>query len=190
MSLPREYISATSKGRDSIVSILDAPVNASKSDLLERTSIADLIRALEIVRTSSLKEDGSAKHPPKVKNHLSQIMNTRRSSLRPIPGYTTIFSSDSMAPNRKISSQSTPDPSLLSRDLSLRPHCYPTPQYTTAVISKPTIHRYSERSSNTSPEGTNPPMSPSVLLQKKLPLGPSPLAQENFKTTGSMKRKN
>lgn len=184
ISLPRDYISATSKGRDSILSILDAPVNTTKSELLEKTSIADLIRALEIVHTSQ-KDDA----PPKLKNHLSQIVNTRRGSLRPIPGYTTIFtSSDSMKPCRKISSQSNPDSSLLSRHLSLRPHYPPPPQYTATVNPKPSI-RF------TSPERTNPSMPPSILLQKKLPLGPSPLArndlaQENVKISGSKKQKN
>lgn len=184
ISLPRDYISATSKGRDSILSILDAPVNTTKSELLEKTSIADLIRALEIVHTSQ-KDDA----PPKLKNHLSQIVNTRRGSLRPIPGYTTIYtSSDSMKPSRKISSQSNPDSSFLSRHLSLRPHYPPPPQYTATAITKPSI-RF------TSPERTNSSMPPSILLQKKLPLGPSPLArndlaQENVKISGSKKQKN
>lgn len=174
ISLPREYISATSKGRDSIHSIIDAPANASKSELLEKTSIADLIRALEIVHTTSQKENA----PPKPKNHFSHIVNSRRSSLRPIPGYTTIFtSSDSMTPpTRKISSQSNPDSSLLKRHLSLLPH-YPPPQYTASVNAKPSI-RFSVRPSNMSPERTNPSIPPSILLQKKLPLGPSPLARE------------
>lgn len=187
ISLPREYISATARGRDSIFSILDAPVNnTTKSDLLEKTSIADLIRALEVVHKASAlsaKEDGSTT-TPKMKNHLNQMMNSRRGSLRPIPGYTTIFNSSKTTndPIRKISSQSTPDSSLFSRHLSLLPH-YPPPQYTTnasaTVTPKQTGNRFSVRLSNTSPErSTNPPMPASILLQKKLPHGPSPLARK------------
>lgn len=190
ISLPREYISTTSKGRGSILSILDSPVNTSKSELLEKTSIADLIRALEIVHTTSQKEEGPVNAPPKMKNHLTQIMNSRRGSLRPIPAYTTIFSSDSMGPTRKISSQSTPDASLLSRHLSLRR--YPPPPQYTPTVQKPAINRFSVRPSNTSPERNNPSIPPSILVQKKFPIGPSPLARndvvpENAKSTGKKK---
>lgn len=190
ISLPRDYISSTSKGRDSILSILDAPINTTKSELLEKTSIADLIRALEIVHTNTQMDDPQ----PKLKSHLSQIVNSRRGSLRPIPSYTTIFtSSDGMKPTRKISSQSNPDSSPLARHLSLRPH-YPPPQYTSTAIPKPSI-RFSVRPTNTSPERSNASMPPSILLQKKLPLGPSPLArndvaQENVKSSGLKKQKN
>lgn len=182
ISLPRDYISATSKGRGSILSILDAPINTSKSELLEKTSIADLIRALEIVHsTTSQKEDGLVYTSLKRKNHLSQIINSRRGSLRPMPGYTTIFtSSNGVDPTRKISSQSTPDPSMLSRDLSLRlPY-----QHTAVAIAKPTANRFSVRSSsirssNTSSERTNLSKPQSILLQKKFPPGPSPLARNS-----------
>lgn len=194
ISLPRQYISGTSKGRDSIVSILDAPINSSSSELLENTSIADLIRALEVVHsTSSQKEDEYISVPPTMKNHLSQDAGSRRGSLRPIPGYTTVFtSSDSMRPSRKISSMSNPESSL-SRHLSLRPN-YPPPQYTATVTPKP-IQRYGVRPSNISPDRANTSTPPSMLLQKKLPLGPSPLArndtlQDSIKRTGSKKRIN
>ncbi|XP_037038541.1 open rectifier potassium channel protein 1-like [Bradysia coprophila] len=177
ISLPREYISSTSRGRDSIISILDAPIHGTKSELLENTSIADLIRALEVVHTSAVYENGPVNASPKMKSHLSQMVNSRRGSLRPIPGYTTVFSSsDNKEHMRKISTQSTPNPSSFSRHLSLLPH-YPPPQYTTTVALKPTVHRSSIRLANTSPERNNPSIPPSILLQKKLPHGPSPLAR-------------
>lgn len=184
ISLPREYMSATSTGRNSIPSTLDAPINASNSELLEKTSIADLIRALEIVHTTSRKEDGSANVAPKIKNNLSEAINSRRGSLCPIPGYTTIFSSsDKKDPMRKISSQSTPDSSLFSRHLTQRPH-NTSSQFTSAVIPNPKVHRFSVRLSNPSP---------SMLIQKKVPLGPSPLArndvvQENVKISATKTR--
>lgn len=177
ISLPREYVAATSRGRDSIVSILDTPVNATNLDLLEKTSVADLIRALEVVHSTSAKDDGTAS--PKRKNRLTQIMNSRRGSLRPLPSYTTIFtSSNTKNPIRKISSQSTPDSSMFSRQSSLRPHGLPPP-YTPGTVQNPAVNRFSVRSipSIPSPERMNQSMPPTALLQKKLPHGPSPLAR-------------
>lgn len=181
ISLPRQYLSATTKGRNSVLSILDAPVNATNSSLLERTSIADLIRALEVVHTQSNsnnveKEIDSLNTTPNLNNLLNQNVNSRRGSLRPVPGYTTIFTSTNVNPIRKISSMSNPEPSILSRHLSLRPQ-QPPPPYT--AMPKPLIRQSNERpsQSNNSSERSNPSIPAPLLLQKKLPLGPSPLAR-------------
>lgn len=178
ISLPRDYISSTTRGRDSIISIFDTPINATKSELLEKTSIADLIRALEVVHTATVKDNELVTASPKMKSHLSHMVNSRRGSLRPVPGYTTVFSSsDNKEKMRKISTQSTPDPSSFSRHMSLLPH-YPPPKYTATVAPKPTALRSSIRLPNTSPErNNNPSLPPSILLKSKLPHGPSPLAR-------------
>lgn len=193
ISLGRQYISATSKGRDSILSILDAPVNSGKSDLLEKTSIADLIRALEVAHySSSQKEDDFINVLPTFNQNQNQFIrdaSSRRGSLRPIPGYTTIFTSaDTMNRPRKISAPSNVESSFLSRHLSMRPH-HPPPQYT-VTSPKPSVQRFGIRSSNTSLEPVNSSIPPSLLLQKKLPLGPSPLVQDSTRLTGSNKRIN
>lgn len=196
VSLPRQYISATSRGRDSIISILDAPVNSTKSELLEKTSIADLIRALEVAHFTSYQKEDEAHNvspSPILKKNFNQEVGSRRGSLRPIPGYTTIFtSSDAIKPTRKISSPSNLESSFLSRHLSLRPH-HPPPQYTVTAIPKPSIQRFGVRSTNTSPERVNSSQ-PSLIFQKKLPHGPSPLARndvaQDTRQSGSNKRIN
>lgn len=177
ISLPRDYISATSRGRSSLISILDAPINATRSELLENTSIADLIRALEVVHSATVNENLPTNASPKTKSHLSHMVNNRRGSLRPISGYTTVFSSsDNNEHLRKASTQSTPDPSVFSRRLSLLPH-YAAPQYKASVTPRRTGLRSSIHFSNASPDRNSPSMPPSILVQKKLPHGPSPLAR-------------
>lgn len=172
ISLPREYLSATSRGRSSVLSILDAPINSTNSELLENTSIADLIRALEVAHATSMKEEDmsltSPTKPPKMKNHLTQIMNSRRGSLRPLSSYTTIFnSSEGKDPTRKTSTTSTPDPSMFQPQ-------YPPPQY----LAFPAVKRFT-RGKSLRTERSNQPGLGSSLRQKKLPHGPSPLARNS-----------
>lgn len=180
ISLPRQYLSGTAKGRNSVLSILDDPANAANSDLLEKTSIADLIRSLEVIQTqsdaqNSGKGSDSSNTPPKLSNLFNPKTSSRRGPLRPVPGYTTIFASNNMSKARKISSMSNPEQSLLS---SLRPR-HPPPPYTTTATPKPMVRHFSIRSANlnTSPESSNQSMPPSLLLQNKLPLGLSRLAR-------------
>lgn len=196
ISLPRQYLAASSRGRNSVFSILEQPQNADNTDLLEKTTIADLIRALEVVHT---KANTSSEHssllgfgdgprrkvgtvtPPSPPNltHLQVPNNHRRGSLRPVPGYTTVFATQNNS--RRKSLYLTPESFSTARRssvASLRP--VNPPPY--SITPKPMTRRFSVRPTNLSiPPGQAPAPTPSIqassMLQRKLSLRPSPLAR-------------
>lgn len=195
ISLPRQYLAASARGRNSVFSILEQPQNADNADLLEKTTIADLIRALEVVHTkanisseNSLLGFGEVPRrkvgtvtPPSPPNltHLQVPNNHRRGSLRPVPGYTAVFASQNNARRKSLylnpESVSTARRSSIA---SLRP--VNPPPY--SVTPKPMTRRFSVRPTNLSiPPGQAPPLPPSIqassMLQRKLSLRPSPLAR-------------
>ncbi|XP_037038523.1 open rectifier potassium channel protein 1-like [Bradysia coprophila] len=195
ISLPRQYLAATARGRNSVFSILEQPQNADNSELLEKTTIADLIRALEVIHTkanitteSSLLGYGEVPKrkvgtvtPPSPPNlsHLQVPNNNRRGSLRPVPGYTTVFATQNTSRRKSLflspESVSTDRRSSMA---SLRP--VNPPPY--SATPKPMTRRFSVRPTNLSiPPGQAPSPTPSVqassMLQRKLSLRPSPLAR-------------
>lgn len=195
-SLTRQYLAASARGRNSVFSILEQPQNADNADLLEKTTIADLIRALEVVHTkANLSTENSllgfgdvpkrkvgTVTPPSPPNltHLQVPNNHRRGSLRPVPGYTAVFNSQNNS--RRKSLYLNPESISTARRssvASLRP-VNPPPPY--SVTPKPMTRRFSVRPTNLSiPPGQAPSATPSIqassMLQRKLSLRPSPLAR-------------
>lgn len=191
ISLPRQYLQASARGRNSVFSILEQPQNSNNTELLESTTIADLIRALEVVHTKAnissenalfgsyadgpRRKVGTVTPPsPPNLNHLQVPNNrSRRGSLRPVPAYTTIFATNN---SRRKSLYLDPESLPTARRSSLRP----PPPY--SVTPKPMARRFSVRPTNLSiPPGQAPPTNPSIqassMLQRKLSLRPSPLAR-------------
>lgn len=196
ISLPRQYLAATARGRNSVFSILEQPQNADNSDLLEKTTIADLIRALEVIHTkanisteNSLLGYGEVPRrkvgtvtPPSPPNisHLQVSNSDRRGSLRPVPGYTTVFSSQNISRRKSLFlNPESVSAARRSSAASLRP-VNPPPYSATPT---PMTRRFSVRPTNLSiPPGQAPlPTSSSAqassMLQRKLSLRPSPLAR-------------
>lgn len=195
ISLPRHYLAASARRRNSVFSFLEQPQNADNADLLEKTTIADLIRALEVAHTkanisseNSLLGFGDVPRrkvgtvtPPSPPNltHLQVPNNHRRGSLRPVPGYTTVFTTQNNSRRKSLylnpESLSTARRSSVA---SLRP--VNPPPY--SVTPKPMTRRFSVRPTNLSiPPGQAPAPTPSIqassMLQRKLSLRPSPLAR-------------
>lgn len=195
ISLPRQYLAASARGRNSVFSILEQPLNADNTELLEKTTIADLIRALEVVHTkanisteSTLLGFGEGPRrkvgtvtPPSPPNltHLQVPNNHRRGSLRPVPGYTTVFASQNTSRRKSLYLNPESFPTgRRSSVASLRP--VNPPPY--SVTPKPMTRRFSVRPTNLSiPPGQAPAPNPSIqassMLQRKLSLRPSPLAR-------------
>ncbi len=194
ISLPRQYLAASARGRQSVFSILEQPQNSDNSELLEKTTIADLIRALEVIHTKANvssenqllgfgdvpKRKVGTVTPPSPPNlsHLQVPMNHRRGSLRPVPGYTTVFATQNTS--RRKSLYLSPESFSTARRssiASLRP--VNPPPY--SVTPKPMTRRFSVRPTNLSiPPGqapSPPTMQASSMLQRKLSLRPSPLAR-------------
>lgn len=198
ISLPRQYLAASARGRSSVFSILEQPQNADNSELLEKTTIADLIRALEVMHTkanitgeNSLLGFGeipkrkigtvTPPSPPNLSHLQVPNNNLRRGSLRPVPGYTTVFASNQNNARRKSMYLSPESFSTARRSsiASLRP-ANPPPY---SVTPKPMTRRFSVRPTNLSiPPGQAPlpnlSAQTSTILQRKLSSRPSPLARQ------------
>lgn len=192
ISLPRQYNTASGRRRNSVFSILQQP--SDNTELLEKTTIADLIRALEVAHTkANISSESSLfgqteiprrkvgtvtpPSPPNLTHLRVPQNNSRRGSLRPVPGYTTIFTSQNIN-SRRMSSYLDPESLIAVRRASLRPGN--PPPY--SVTPKPMPRRFSVRPTNLSiPPGQAPPPNPSIqvssMLQRKLSLRPSPLAR-------------
>lgn len=160
ISLPKQYISSTKNGRPSIYS-LSPHREEQEADILETTTIADLIRCLEIVHTK-------ANNAPQRKLGTASIKNNdnlrkpsymdRRSSLRP-----ELFN-----PHRRQSAAviSTLSPILSPRRFSIRPE-QPPPYSSTTDSPLPFKRRFSVRPSSLAiPPGQAPPTSTSMLQRK------------------------
>lgn len=202
ISLPKQYLSTTAHGRASVFSILSTTDEAN-NDVLERTTIADLIRALEVVHTKASTDAGTpllddyfggpkrkmgtaSLTPPKMPSLLSVMpsMNAnasaRRGSLRPLPSYTTVFNSKSNQKRRQSSHVIDIGDKTFARRLSVRP-THPPP-YMIKESPKPLNRRFSVRPTNLStPPGQAPPLNPAIqassTLQRRLSLRPSPLTR-------------
>lgn len=203
VSMPRQYLDGTAHGRQSVFSVI-SHTDEANMDVLEKTTIADLIRALEVVHTKvnttadtpllnnyfdvpKRKLGTASLTPPKVPPLYNLFMPSpenlsRKGSLRPTPGYTTVFSSSqTMQPPRKLSTAmgGTTTPENMPPYSRLRP-----PPYTARESPKPARRKFSVRATNLSiPPGQAPPNPPSVqqssTLQRRLSLRPSPLTRDS-----------
>lgn len=123
----QKYLENTSRGRESKISLSLAVTE--NMELLEKTTIADLIRAIENVQAQSnvspaspllgyYKEHSRTKISPSPHRKLESLHVTanisRSGSLRTVPTYTTVFSSQNMSSNRTKSSNLDPEPSITS----------------------------------------------------------------------------
>lgn len=147
ISLPKQYLAATERRRPSVFSILST-TDATHTDVLETTTVADLIRAIELVHTKAqnsgqhstegpLLDDlldgpkrkmGTAGITPTTKDSSSSspflfpvINNTaRRSSLRP-PSMPKHFQLPRGNMSRRQSSFVVADDDVIQRSTSIRP---------------------------------------------------------------------
>lgn len=131
-----KYLENTSKGRESRLSL--SQLTYEHMELLEKTTIADLIRAIEGVQTNSnvspetpLLEDYEERSEIKIGTNVP-TQGLRRGSLRPTHGYTTIFTSQNM--NRRNSSILNREPSIVSRPFPANLSSMTTPKRTTRRI--------------------------------------------------------
>lgn len=132
-SSPLQYLATTARGRSSVFSILEQPFNTANTELLEKITIADLIRALVVVHTKAhiapatpLFADNTdiprkkneiirPSSPLNVTNLQVKTNRSRRGSLRPLPSYTTIFASQSINNPLKKSALLDPESATSSR---------------------------------------------------------------------------
>lgn len=177
---PPEFSESTSKRRESKISLSQY---AENMELLEKTTIADLIRAIDEVEAQSNDSPKSPllgdneKHPRSQtgtlpnRNIIDMPTNSsRRGSLRPVPSYTTVFMSQDMNINQK--SPLNVDPRTIPRR-SLYPVNAPHTQ-------KPMIQRLRSISESISTVPTpqhNTLTQSSAMLQRTLSLSPAPLSK-------------
>lgn len=183
----QKYLSATARGRSSVFSILST-TDEKNNDVLENTTIADLIRALEVVHTKAngsetpLLDDymdaprrkmGTACLTPPPKGHSNPLLSVfppafgsstaaaRRASLRPVNTYNTVFNSKALPNmNRRQSSHAAAEAVNYSRRPSMRPTN--PPPYIATESPKPLNRRFSIRPTDLStPPGQAPP-NPSI----------------------------
>lgn len=206
----QKYLSATARGRSSVFSILST-TDEKNNDVLENTTIADLIRALEVVHTKANGSDtpllddymdaprrkmGTACLTPPKKGHNNPLVTVfpsafgsssaaaRRASLRPVNTYNTVFNSKAMPNlNRRQSSHAAADASNYSRRPSIRPTN--PPPYVAKESPKPLSRRFSIRPTNLStlPGQAPPNQASSTTLQRRLSVRPSPLARGTMSQT-------
>lgn len=163
---PRNYLQSTAKGRESRFSLSQSA--AENVELLETTTIADLIRAIEEVQTKTnfsaetpLLADfrGSTKTKTKRHNLQTSTNGSRRGSLRPVPAYSTVFTSKNVdRPNNS---------SVLDRDSASTVHMT-TPKSTKRNLLK-------------APNSSPPPQ----ILQRTFSLRPSPLATSSHSASNT-----
>lgn len=179
----QKYLSATARGRASVFSILST-TDEKNNDVLESTTIADLIRALEVVHTKANGPDtpllddymdgpkrkmGTACLTPPPKGQSNPLLSVfppafgsssaaaRRASLRPVNTYNTIFNSKALPNmNRRQSSHAAAEAVNYLRRPSLRP--VNPPPYVAKASPTPSSRRFSIRPTNlTTPPGQAPP---------------------------------
>lgn len=200
----RSYLTASSKGRPSIASGLTTTDEATE-DILENTTIADLIRALEVAHTKAntldtpLLQDyfdvpkrkmGTASPPttlPPVLGLFSVSPPTfehgRRGSMRPPTTQTPVLSRLNMG-RRQSNVLDLLGQSQRRMSLKAPPSLHPEPPpYTPTPILR--HRRFSVRPTNLStPPGQAPPSfhipskQQSSGVQRKLSMVPSPLARD------------
>lgn len=160
---PQIYLNNTARGRESRFSLSQSA--SENIELLEKTTIADLMRAIEEVQSKSnispgtpFLTDNRRSFRSKTSTVTANIHNlpvprstSRRGSLRPVPAYTAVFTSqpnNSSNTDRELPTSSTPRP-VNSTHLST-----PTSSKTTTPSRSP----------------------PSQILRRTFSLRPSPLA--------------
>lgn len=203
MFTPKQYLQATARGRQSAFSILPSARDV-KPDVLETTTIADLIRALEVVHTKAQDDQGSpllgrmyesprrkmgtaSLTPPKMSSPIVQS-KARRGSLKPVPTYTTVFNSRAANMRRRKSHVSTAD----DMHRSLSDHPEQPPPYVGNESPRPLKRRFSVRPTNLLiPPGQAPPTLSTSALQRRISLKPSPLARTTMgQSSGRFSRSN
>lgn len=144
-----KYLENTSKGRESRLSL--SHLTCENMELLENTTIADLIRAIEGEQTKSkfspetpLLDDYEESSKIKIGTNVP-TQGLRRGSLRPTHDYTTIFTSQNM--NRRNSSILNREPTTVSRSFPANLSSMTTPKRTTQRIrstssSIPTVQEH------------------------------------------------
>lgn len=162
---PQTYLNKTARGRESQFSLSQAATE--NMELLETTTIADLIRAIEEVQTKSTPLLGDHRRSERTKPRKQSTSNifglqvptngSRRGSLRPIPTYTTVFSSQNAARRRNSSSNLDRETTASTSTLNKNPtKMSSTPNSTRRILP------------NASP--------PSHILRRTFSSRPSPLA--------------
>ncbi|XP_037032473.1 open rectifier potassium channel protein 1-like isoform X1 [Bradysia coprophila] len=96
---PQTYLNNTARGRESRFSL--SQTTMENMELLEKTTIADLIRAVEEVQAQSNVSSHAHTRRSSIVNPNLQLPshNPRRDSLRPVPAYTTVFTSQNISQN-------------------------------------------------------------------------------------------
>lgn len=205
-SMPRQYMDNTARGRHSVFSMI-SQADDPTMEVLEKTTIADLIRALEVVHTK-VNTSGGRSDTPLLNNYfdmpkrklgtasltppkVAPLFNlfspspenlSRKGSLRPTPGYTTVFSSQAMPQHKQQSTTLSGGTSIMSENVPTFSRQRPPP-YTARDSPKPAHRKFSVRATNLNiPPGQAPPNPPSVqqssTLQRRLSLRPSPLTRD------------
>ncbi len=166
------YLNKTAKGRESLISM--SQTATENIELLEKTTIADLIRAVE---QAQAKSNVSSQTPlltdcrgsirmksSKLSPSLEIPSNgSRRGSLRPVPAYTTIFTSGNV-----IRPTNSSNPLRESSSSSRRNSA--TPEKTTPNLRRKILPQNSP---------------PSQILRRAFSLRPSPLATSTNSTSNT-----
>lgn len=162
---PHNYLNKTAKGRESQYSLSQSA--AENMELLEKTTIADLIRAIEGVQAKSNISSANpflADYRGSVRSRtglqVSKNVSSRRGSLRPIPKYTTVFTSENMGRHNNSSNLDRESAVTSPKTLNL--------VNPTQITSPHSAKRISSNAPHNSP-------SPQVL-RRTFSLRPSPLA--------------
>lgn len=209
---PHQYLSSTSKGRSSNFSILSL-TDDSSANVLEKTTIADLIRALEAVHTKAQGPESSLLHdlfdtpkrklgtasmlpptsmattnpatPPMINIHPPIGETNRRNSVQMFSTHTPILNRAAMARRQSNILDNLPSG---RRSSSLRPPSDISgqpPPYSETTPKMP-HRRFSVRPTMLSiPPGQAPLPKASSMLQRKLSMRPSPLATESHSARAS-----
>lgn len=214
---PHQYLSSTSKGRSSNFSILSL-TDDSSADVLEKTTIADLIRALEAVHTQTQTADAPllqdlfdtpqrklgtaslspptsmsssfAAVPPMINIHPPIGDTNRRNSVHMFSTPTPMLKRSAMARRQSNILDILPSGRRAS---FLRPPSDTSgqpPPYSEATPKMP-HRRFSVRPTMLSiPPGQAPLPKASSMLQRRLSMRPSPLASEanSARTSGRYSR--
>lgn len=170
---PQLYLKNTAKGRESRFSLSQSATE--NMELLEKTTIADLIRAIEEVQTKSnisaetplLSDFGGRKTKTStVASNLQVHPNgSRRGSLRPVPAYTTSQNTGRLNTSSVLDRELAASSSMLNPVNSLH---VTTPKSTKRSVPK---------ASHNSP--------PPQILRRTFSLRPSPLATLSHSTANA-----
>lgn len=170
----QKYLEKTSNGRESRISF--SQLTCENVELLENTSIADLIRAVEETQTKTNASQetpllGEYKERSKIKIGTVPSTDLRRGSLRPVHTYTTIFVSQNM--NNRIK-----ESAVVSRSFPINSTSITAPKRTTRRIrstssSIPTVQEHNSLIQST------------PMLHRTMSLRPIPHPKNVVKTTVS-----